>query len=96
MKYYVCSDEDDALSYCLFGGHFSEEKALKILLTKKIIDKSDNLQVMSIEYGYGKKATKKEIEEETYENEFMWQQGNTCIPENYNLRVTFVELCESD
>lgn len=94
MKYNIYGNDDEPLQYLISGGHFSEEKALEILLVKKIIEKSDNLAVCDVSYGFGRKTIDEDMIEGEEPYPFMWQQGTTNVPLGYKTRVTFVELYE--
>lgn len=95
-KYNVYIDDDNPLQYLISGGHFSEEKTLEILISKKVIDKSDNLAICDIDYGYGRKTTDDDMIEGVDPYPFTYQQGLENIPPGYNVKTTFVELYEPE
>ena len=97
-KYDIYLNEDDPLQYLISVGHFSKETVLKILISKKIIAKSDNLHVSEICSGWGRKSTDEDVES-NYSDDgivFLFHRGNAMIPISYKTKTTYVKMCESD
>lgn len=94
-KFNIYVSVEEPFQYLITGGHFHERKCIDILLNKKIIDESDNLEVSDYTYGWGRTATDKDREEAMdSELKFMFHQGNSNIPMSYKTKTTFVKLIE--
>lgn len=94
-KFSIYTSDDEPFQYLIAGGHFTKEKALNILRSKSVIEKTDNLEVSDITLGWGRKATEQD-RENAMDSEllFLYHEGNLKIPYGYNTKTTFVELIE--
>ena len=92
-----CSNEDPN-TVIIIGNHFDEKQAIDILIRKKEISESDNLEVSELRNGWAK-FIKKDLGDyidcaET-DKGYLFEWGAEQ-PRGYNRKATMVELIEVD
>lgn len=96
---YICSFDacnPEELNILIVGNHFTEKKAMEVMINKQVVSKEDNLEIIDLYYGWAKYV--KDITEHCSCSE---EEGSGYIfeicsvqPEGYNRKATIVELAE--